>query len=392
MKNAIYFVCSVFTICLAFSCTKDLEDVYRGDYTTEDFNTLSSFVNLPSNVIDYNEKPGTGLFETSTVHNNEQVTLGRVLFYDKALSTAGEISCASCHHQELAFADDVAFSEGVRGEVTLRNSIALGQFSSFASEYDGTASFNNPSPLFWDGRASSVHDQLLETMSNPIEMDIDIDELASRLQGQEHYNVLFKRAYGTEEVDNSRILQALESFMNTMEGSNSTFDQGLVEQGDIFGDFNNFNASENRGKEIFFDSSCGSCHSGGSEAIFTDPGFGNKFANNGLELVYQDGGQGVHTNLQSDMGKFKIPQLRNIAQTGPYMHDGRFETLEEVVDFYSTDIADHPNLDQRLFASINSGTPKKFNFSAQEKVDLVNFLKTMSDDFLLTDSRWSDPF
>ncbi len=389
MKNAIYYVCSFFAICAIFSCTKDIEEVYTGDYTTEDFQKLSEVLNLPSEVVDYNAKPNVNPFVPAAFHNNEQATLGRVLFYDKTLSNAGEISCASCHKQELAFADDVAFSEGVRGELTLRNSIALGQFASFGSEYDGSGSFGNPQPLFWDGRAFSVHEQLLETMSNPIEMDIDINELAARLESQDHYKVLFKRAFGSEQIENDKILIALEAFMNTMEGSNSAFDQGFVQQGDIFGEFDNLSASENRGKDIFFNHSCGSCHSSALVGFF-DPGFSdNSFANNGLQQNYEDAGLGVHTNLAVDMAKFKIPQLRNIAQTGPYMHDGRFETLEEVVDFYSTDIAAHPNLDSRLK---DGNSPMKFNFTAQEKSDLVNFLKTMSDDFLLTDSRWSDPF
>jgi len=358
---------------LLASCAKDYSDSYTDDYPKEDYDILvDAGIDVPSSMIDYNENNTT--FNT---HDNALVTLGRVLFYDENLPTAGKISCGSCHQQQLAFADDVAFSEGVDG-ATARNSMALGQFQNFRQYYGGS----NPLPLFWDGRQESFHDQMMETMANPIEMDIDMNELVDRISKIDHYKVLFRRAYqGSDLVTAERVTEPLDAFMKTLLNNDSKFDRARNGQS-LGSNFNAYTTEENRGKTLFINSGCEGCHK--MDQVNTI-----EFANNGLDLNPSDKGLGAISDFSSDNGKFKTPKLRNIEVTGPYMHDGRFETLEEVVEFYSTGIQESPNLHQDLR---NGNQAKKFNFTSTEKSDLISFLKTLTDETLLTDQRWSSPY
>ncbi len=369
MKKSLSILTIVALVIGMQSCAKDYEDNFEGDYKIQDWEILSKHLDLPSKYYDYENPVFFG--------DPAEVTLGRVLFYDENLSDAGKISCASCHKQELAFADDVALSVGVRGEKTARNSMALGQFRSFREYYASS----NPLPIFWDGRATTFHDQMIETMSNPIEMDIDINTLVEKVANTDYYKVLVKDAYGSETVSAERITTALDQFMKTLQNADSKFDNQRVNHS-LFSNFAGFTESENRGKALFINNNCNSCHSLEGTNTVT-------FASNGLETTYTDLGYFNATGESSDKGKFKVPKLRNIELTAPYMHDGRFNTLDEVLDFYSSGIQSHINLDSRLK---QGGLPMQFNFSSDDKEDLKAFLLTLTDQTMPFDEKWSDPF
>jgi len=314
--------------------------------------------------------------------------LGRVLFYDKNLSEDREISCASCHKQELAFSDDVAFSRGIADRETARNSLSLGSVFSF-SEYYGAESFGRI-PFFWDNRAISVAEQATATFANDLEMGMEMHEVVSRVNEQPYYEPLFAAAFGrTSDVTEENVLEAISEFVNSMGSFDSRFDQGLsMKTNGSNGssnltslaqqDFPNFTDQENVGKAIY-QQDCAGCHS----PIVSAPS--RTRSNNGLTVSYVDSGIGQMTGASQDMGMFKVPTLRNIALSAPYMHDGSLATLEEVIEHYSSGIAAHPNLDLGL-------EPGGFGYDQAEKDALLAFLKTTSDEGYTTAVKYSDPF
>jgi len=283
-----------------------------------------------------------------------EASLGRLLFYDNRLSYNNSISCGSCHNQAKGFCDDEAFSTGLYNKKTTRNSLALVN--------NGYQDFS-----FWEGHRGNLSDHILSPISNHVEMGMNsVDQLVLRLTEVESYRRLFEEVY-SDTISEDNIKTSLTSFVSSLISHNSKYDKGVEK------DFNNFNLSEQRGKEIFFGKAlCGDCHKGNHLTSTW-----RAVANIGLELEYDDQGAGS--------GSFKVPTLRNIEVTGPYMHDGRFETLEEVVEHYSSGVKDHPNLDWEL----NAGG---VNLTTEEKEDLVEFLKTFTDYAFLNDHRFSDPF
>lgn len=366
---------------LATSCLKDVETTTISYYTPEEISTLQTYVNVPATPHNFQTtfKPQFQNDQVVGTPNQHLGTLGRVLFYDPKLSANDKVSCASCHSQNKAFSDNVAFSEGFEGELTERNSIALASTPSFGSTYNGgSQGFNQPSdPLFWDGRAHSVADQTKETLANPIEMGSDdLNKLAQKLLETEYYPILFRKAFGSEEVAGHHILEALEAFMSSLVSKDSKFDKALENTGFAFGDFNDFTSTENLGKRLYLDN-CANCH--GAEAKATNL----QFANNGLDEVSVDKGF-------EDSERFKVPLLRNVELTAPYMHDGRFATLEAVIEHYSNGIQQNEILHHLL--TDDQGRAKKFNFSRVEKVALVEFLKTLTDHEIAKVERFSDPF
>ena len=372
-------------------------------FSEDDFAIISQDLNLSPNLDNYNVS--TSPFGPQ--NDNLLATLGRVLFYDKDLSDDGTISCASCHQQQLAFADDVSFSEGVHGNLTSRNSIALGALRSFDDEYGGSGE-GSPG-LFWDERAPSVKAQMVETFANPNEMGMDLSRLTGIVSSKPYYQTMFEIAHFDggaidKKITNDNILTAIEAFVRSLATTGSKFDKIAFDKGEIFAseglkrDWLDFSDKENRGKALFSDN-CGSCHERSinpftqfDERDFSEfPRLGFKtVANNGLDKTYTDNGVGASTKLVFLNGKFKIPALKNITLTGPYMHDGRFETLGDVIDFYSEGIQDHVNLDDDL--KDENGKAKKMNFSDQDKEDLIAFFSTLADHEMATDSKWSDPF
>lgn len=362
-------------------------------YSEDEFETLSEHLDLPQTLDQYD------VFSTGfgPKNNNMLATLGRVLFYDKDLSVDGSISCASCHQQELAFADNVSLSTGVHDNLTDRNSIALGSLTSFDAEYGGNG--GTVPGLFWDERAPSVKAQMEQTFANPDEMGMDLNQLASIVKEKPYYQTLFKIASFeggslNNKINTDNILAAIETFVRSLSTSGSKFDIVSETNDALVGkafeqDWNGFTPAENKGKLLFHDN-CGTCH---QKSLLRFAGGFEEFpsiANNGLDLAYEDKGRGLVTNWEKDNGKFKIPGLKNIALTGPYMHDGRFETLADVVDHYSDNIQNHENLHEAL--KDENGVAKKLNFSQDDKDNLLAFLHTLTDENMAIATKWSDPF
>ncbi|MCX4245890.1 cytochrome-c peroxidase [Paraliomyxa miuraensis] len=318
-------------------------------------------------------------------------TLGRVLFYDVALSANETIACASCHAQDTGFTDPDQFSEGFEGGLTGRNSMGL-----------SNARFYAPGRFFWDERADTLEDQVLMPIQNEVEMGLTLPELVARVQSQPYYPFLFEQAFGDPGVDADRISRALAQYVRAIVSHRSSYDEGLAAVGNPADPFPNFTAQQNEGKAIFFGPAgrCAPCHVGQpgpppppgaplpNAAVFmmTAP------ANNGLDAgpVTADNGIGDVTGNPMDDGRFKSPSLRNVEHTGPYMHDGRFETLEQVVEHYADGVQPHPNLDPRLRTP--DGQPQRLNLSGAQRTALVEFLRTLTDDALAEDVRFSDPF
>lgn len=373
------------------SCLKDDVEVRHIVYTPDEYAAISGVLNLPNDLVNFEVDLPQHMKNLGMVPPkifDAKATLGRVLFYDKQLSRNQTVSCASCHHQELAFADNKRFSEGFNGELTLRNSLALGSVANFKSSYEGGSTFSGfgqPQFFFWDERAHTIQEQSSLTLQDDIEMGMDLNELSNRLSEQEYYRVLFRKAYGTDVLHPALITEALQEFVNAMVSTGTRFDEGIAAvSGDPFRDFPNFTQQENLGKNLFVQH-CSSCH-GANMSISPE-----KVANNGLDEVYQDEGVGGVTNQNTDIGKFKVPFLRNIALTAPYMHDGRFASLEEVVEHYNSGVKMHQNLDHRLRTEDGNG-PRRLELSQEEKDALVAFLNTLTDETLVTASRFSDPF
>lgn len=318
---------------------------------------------------------------TNNPTTDDGATLGRVLFYDKNLSKNKTISCASCHHQEKGFSDDVTLSTGFNGGLTRRHSMSL-----VNARWYGRGRF------FWDERAETLEDQVLMPFQDPVEMGMTLNEVVSAVQGKSYYSDLFQKAFGSSEINSDKISKALAQFVRSIVSVSSKYDEGRQQVSIPTANFPNFTQSENNGKRLFFlpvpqgGGGCVGCHS--TEA-FINPDNGP--TNNGLDSVSTtDLGVYEAINNTAFIGAFKVPSLKSIALTAPYMHDGRFNTLEEVVEHYNSGIKNHPNLGDAL--KDVSGNPVRLNLTAQEKADLVNFLKTLTDNDISTDAKYSDPF
>lgn len=317
---------------------------------------------------------------------NEGATLGRVLFYDKNLSANGTIACASCHKQANGFGDDERFSMGFEGGLTGRHSMRL-----------VNARFYDAGKFFWDERAATLEEQVLMPMQDPVEMGMTLPEVVAAVEAQDYAAPLFTDAFGDETVTTDRIAKALAQFVRSMVSFAAKYDEGRNQVMGPLDDFPNFTAEENLGKQLFFAQnlaapSCAACHL--SEAFVAPmlaPNATTIGTNNGLDAnTSSDHGIGGFTGNNAHNGKFKVPSLRNVALRAPYMHDGRFATLDEVVDHYSTGIQDHPTL--QPFLRDQQGNPIKYNFTPEQKSALVAFLNTLTDNNLTNDEKFSNPF
>ncbi|MDX1913164.1 MAG: cytochrome c peroxidase [Saprospiraceae bacterium] len=395
MKKISLFLSLAVAIMLAGACN-DKPDFNYYYYSPEETAILAEYLNLPELPDDYtvslpSHLSNVGMFARPV--ERDKAVLGRVLFYDTKLSKDGTVSCASCHKQELAFSDDKAFSDGVYDRSTTRNSFALGSVANFSAYYGTDLNGSNAIRFFWDNRAETAADQSRGSMTNADEMDMKMHEIVEMVQAQPYYAPLFNKAYGDNNVTENRVLESIANFVNAMGSYQSKFDAaanqsqptftgGFGGNVDFLNSFNAFTAAENNGKSLY-NTHCSSCHSGNMGRPVL------QLANNGLDANPTDLGVGAISGIPSENGTFKVPTLRNVALTAPYMHDGRFQSLEEVIDFYSTGIQNHPNLHPDLKAN---DQPKKMNFSASQKADLIAFLHTLTDDRLLTDTRFSNPF
>ena len=324
-------------------------------------------------ILDQDNMPATN------VTTDAGAALGRVLFYDKRLSTNQTVSCSSCHLQANGFSDPRRFSVGFNGGLTGRNSMGL-----------SNARWYQRIKFFWDERAATLEDQTLRPIQDSLEMGMTLPALTNRLAAEPFYTNLFAQTFGTTEITSERISRALAQFIRSIVSVQSKYDAGVPVN------FTNLTTQENLGRQIFFGQgtfahvTCARCH--GTDNFV--PGGG--IFNNGLENPYVDKGVGALTSQPQDEGLFKVPSLRNIELTAPYMHDGRFSTLEQVVEFYDSGVVAHPNLSPPLRVPPGngpaSGTPVRLNLTPQQKAALVAFMKTLTDPNLATDPKFSDPF
>lgn len=373
-----------------FSCSK--EEIYEPIVVSELNLPTTPFdyvnLNLPSHfTTNVTGQPlptsinGTDNTPATNPITIDGATLGRVLFYDKKLSANGTIACASCHKQEQGFSDSAILSLGFNGGNTSRHSMTL-----------INARFYQRGRFFWDERAATLEDQVLMPFQDPVEMGMTLEEVVSKVQAQTYYPELFEKAFGTEEITIDKISKALAQFVRSIVSYSSKYDAGRALSATPGANFSNFTAEENLGKNLFFQTipngggACFGCHT--TEAfISANPGP----QNNGLDaLSTTDIGAGEVFSNPVFVGRFKTSTLRNIALTAPYMHDGRFATLEEVVEHYNSGIQAHPTLSPALTDA--NGNPVRLNFTVAEKAALVAFMKTLTDNSVSSETKWSNPF
>ncbi|WNM18186.1 cytochrome-c peroxidase [Flavobacterium capsici] len=304
--------------------------------------------NFPKPVYDFSKNPLT----------EEKFQLGRTLFYDPILSRDNTISCASCHLQASAFTHiDHDLSHGIDGRIGTRNSLTL-QNLAWSKDF------------MWDGGINHLDVQPITPITSAFEMDEILPNVIQKLQNSPKYNALFIKAYGDAKVNTERLTKSLSQFLVQLVSANSKYDKVMRQE-------ETFTPQEQNGYTLF-KNNCTSCH---TEPLFTT----EKFETNGLPVddYLKDAGRSKITTLPKDSLLFKVPTLRNIQFSFPYMHDGRFKTLNEVVLFYNT----NPNAKALLFKKNN----RAMNLSDNERVDLIAFLKTLSDKEFLFNPRYSFP-
>ncbi len=381
MKKLVFPLVAVLVIA---ACKKE----ENGGNIKDPNDPVSQYLNLPETPFNYanpnvpNHIAGdNGLMASDNTPFNNPVTdhgatLGRVLFFDKNLSLNRTVACASCHKQENGFSDPLVLSDGFDGGKTGRHSMGL-----------TNARFYNNGRFFWDERAASLEEQVLMPIQDPVEMGLTLDTLVERVSNLPYYPTLFTNAFGDETVNNDRISRALAQYVRSMMSFRSRYDEGRAQVNNPNQPFPNFTQRENHGKNIFFAPNMGGCAACHGTEGFVAPGP----RNNGLDATNTaDEGVGGINGNPNQFGLFKSPSLRNIAARAPYMHDGRFATLQEVVEHYSSGVQDNPNLSPPLRQP--NGTVRLANLSTGQKAALVAFLQTLDDNAMATDERFSDPF
>jgi len=357
--NKLFYLLLILLVSLNYSCKKDTPTEITQDLTPYTLN-VGAF-----------PEPDLPADNALTV---EKIKLGRMLFYEKNMSSDNTISCASCHLQTNSFNDDKQFSEGVDGALGGRNAMSAINLAW------------NTNGFFWDGRAHKLRDQSLGPIENPLEMNETLENVILKLSAEQKYKDQFKRAFGTETITSLDMSLAMEQFMFTIISNKSKYDKFLAGEETL-------TASEERGRVLFTTeynsffpddsgADCVHCHSGFN--------FENdKYMNNGISTdaeIASDFGRFEETGLEADKGKFKVTTLRNIELTAPYMHDGRFATLEEVIDHYNEGIKTSASLDQALEATQATG----LFLTDDDKADILAFLKTLTDHTLETNSDFSE--
>ena len=286
------------------------------------------------------------IWPANNPYSSEKAELGRYLYFDKRLSADGTVSCASCHDPQHGFTDGAAFSTGIRGQKGTRSSpTILNRAYSLAQ--------------FWDGRAATLEEQAIVPMESPIEMGNTHQAIVATLSGIAEYRALFAKAFGSGAIDMDGVTMAIACFERTVLSGDSPFDRYKR------GDRSALSEEQVRGLAVFFDkASCDRCHQGSN---FTS----NAYANEGVgtDKPEPDVGRFAVTHQPRDWGAFKIPTLREVEHTAPYMHDGSLKTLDEVVEFYDRGGIPNPHLDANI---------RPLHLSGQQKHDLVAFLKSLS--------------
>tara|TARA_B100000508_G_scaffold137355_1_gene131660 strand:- start:187055 stop:188074 length:1020 start_codon:yes stop_codon:yes gene_type:complete len=307
----------------------------------------------------------------------EGVELGRQLFYEEKLSRDNTIACASCHKQEYAFSDNNQFSQGIDGQFGNRNSMAM---INLAWQED----------FFWDGRDETLEEQIIEPVIASHEMDQSWAQTIQKLKAEVEYRNQFFTVFGVEDFDSTHVAKAIAQFLRTLISGKSKYDVMYkyqnslpltAEEQEIY---NNITVQEWAGMDVFFSLSAGDClhcHDGALAQV-------NMFANNGLDASFEDDpGRMLVTGNPNDAGKFKVPTLRNIELTAPYMHDGRFSDLGEVVNHYSTGLVESSTIDPLMEFAHQGGV----QLDAQERQLLITFLKTFTDQQFINNPDFQDP-
>ena len=369
MKKTLFILSTVSAIAVLVSCHKNQQAAG------------TVYLDLPTTPYQYY----TSSFASSDTANSK-ATLGRVLFYEGKMSLNNTISCASCHKQNLGFADNVAFSAGYQNKLTGRNSKGIANITGMppAETMFQPFAITSPNlPLFWDGRENVLGNLANRPITNHIEMGMDDpDAIPAKLAKVPYYAQLFKNAYGDESINKDRISESIAVFMASIRTGNSKFELGVNSS------FANFTPQEAQGFALFTGKyNCNRCHEisqGGyntSSALFTDIG---------LDANYTDLGLGAIDLQSSENGKFKVPVLLNVALTAPYMHDGRYKTLDEVIEHYSHTIQNSRNLDETLKDA--NGNAMQMNVTPDDKQALIAFLNTLTDYNMINDPKYSNPF
>ena len=357
MKKAIFFI-----VVLSFltSCRKEKVSFIPTPYA----------IDIPSHFPQMNIPEDNPMTE-------EGIELGRFLFYETKLSGDNTMSCASCHQLNSSFADNVALPVGIQGIAGTRNSMPL-----FNLGWDDF--------FTWDGRKTSLEGQILEPVPNPIEMHLKWTDAVDKLQLDVSYRNKFFRAFGEEGIDSMKVAKSIAQFIRTIISANSTFDvmykfeNGLPLTTSENSTLGNIEAEVWAGYDLFKSlngADCFHCHNGPLMRV-------KKFSNNGLDMIFSDQGRALVTQNINDEGKFKVPSLRNLSATGPYMHDGRFNSLEEVIEHYSTGIQQSETLDPLIEFANQGGV----QLDELEKQWLKKFLLSLNDTTYINNPKFKDPF
>lgn len=353
MKNWL-FNTIILVVCFT-SCKTEPLDAYVAKPTPDPLKIPHLFESNILNPVIPNDNPQT----------TEGIALGKKLFFDPILSGNNTQACADCHSPENAFTDSKKFSDGIDGVFGKRNSMPL---FNLAWNYD--------EKFFWDGKVFSLEHQAFIPVSDPIEMKSSWQQLEEELQDNPEYPNLFQQAFGTSTIDSTLVTKAIAQFERTLISSNSKFDKHLLGETEL-------TPEELEGFNVFMDETrgdCFHCHGSDKNPLWTD----NIFHNNGLDETFTDLGLGAITGDPADNGKFKSPSLRNLTFTAPYMHDGRFATLDEVINHYSEGLKNSSTIDPLMKKVAQGGV----QLSPQDKTNLKAFLLSLSDYEFITNPNF----
>lgn len=345
-------------IVVMFSCTSDEE-------TNNGYMPTPAPLDIPTFFAENISPPIIPEDNPQTV---EGIALGRKLFFEKALSGNGTQACADCHSPQFAFSDPRQVSIGAEGDIGFRNSMPL---FNLAWNYD--------QKFFWDGRAASLEEQILEPITSPIEMNNTWAQVIATLENHSEYPELFEKAFGAATIDSILVTKAIAQFIRTMISGNSRFDRYLMGKGEL-------TSAELRGFQVFMaeeKGDCFHCHGSNLNPLWTD----NLFRNNGLDATFSDLGLGEVTGDPRDNGKFRTPTLRNLAYTAPYMHDGRFATIDDVINHYSEGLVYSVTIDPLMKAVAQGGV----QLSEEDKQDLKAFILSLSDPDFINNPLFQNP-
>ncbi len=352
MKTNYYILFYAFILLTTMSCRKN-QDIPKPTFNPTPYN-----LNLPSNfpqMVIPSDNPLT----------EEGVELGRHIFWDKRLSGDNSMACANCHLPQFGFSDPNQFSTGIQGLQGKRHSMVL-QNLGWAQNF------------FWDGRAITLEEQVLIPVLDPIEMHGTWVGYLDKIRDDEKYKTMFYEAFGTVGFDSTHAAKALAQFLRTLVSSNSQYDKVL--RGEAI-----FTPQQQAGFDSFNSLTGGDCFHCHGGILTTD----HSFHNNGLDALPLDSGRGGVTLLPSDLFKFKVPSLRNLEFSAPYMHDGRFQTLDEVINFYSIGLQhSSPNISPLMEFSAQGGV----QLNPQERADLKAFLMMFSDPEFINNPKFQNPW